>query len=235
MKTLVISDIHNKHKVAQRIIESVAHDQRVFLGDYFDDFGDKPSDARDTAIWLKNVEGIKIMGNHDLPYCWGDNPNLACSGYTVYKRIAINDVLDIYDWNKMVGFALVDGWLLSHAGFQPAMLALTDGKLDIPKMEEEWIKAKIAANNGTRHTWHKVSRYRGGRDATSGPFWCDWREFRPTEGVNQIVGHTPDILPRCDNSYLSTNHCIDTHLHHYGMIDDGAFLRYLTPDSFFTK
>ena len=235
MKNLVIPDVHNKHVIAQRIIESAPHDQITFLGDYFDDFGDKPDDVRATAHWLKKITGKKIMGNHDLSYRWWTNQSLACSGHTGAKRLAINDVLDKQDWDAMVAYVVVDGWLLSHAGFQPQLLPMLDGQINETTLAETWEKCVASLHNGMRHPWAKVSRYRGGIDAVSGPFWCDWREFMPTENVKQMFGHTPDTLPRYERGYKTETYCIDTHLHHYAIIEDGAVTVHTTPPKFFKK
>ncbi|KAF6244438.1 hypothetical protein C6989_09210 [Nitrosopumilus sp. b2] len=51
-KTLIIPDIHNDYNTAKKLSQENPH-KIVFLGDYFDDFGDKVQDATNIAKWLK--------------------------------------------------------------------------------------------------------------------------------------------------------------------------------------
>lgn len=52
MSTLIIADLHHYTENADRWLESQQFDRVIFLGDYFDDFGDNVNDARRTARWL---------------------------------------------------------------------------------------------------------------------------------------------------------------------------------------
>ena len=43
------------------------------------------------------------------------------------------------------------------------------------------------------------------------------KSFEPITGIRQIVGHTPGHEVR----YKKGDVCLDTHLHHYGLLEDG--------------
>ena len=233
MTTLIIPDVHNKHRVAQRIIDSETSDAVVLLGDYFDDFGDSPDAVQATAEWLKAtllLDGITgVMGNHDLPYRWPGNSALYCSGFSQHKAQAINSVVAKEDWDRLQCFHKVDGWLLTHAGLSSEM----------PVADKKNADACVdAAARHKQHPWLLVSRFRGGLSNVSGPFWQDWRETMVTQ-QNQIFGHTPDHQPRTREATISGKlyHavCIDTHLHHYALLTDGDLSVKQTPVDFFSK
>ena len=81
MRTLVISDVHNRIIRAQSIIDKVPHDKLVLTGDYFDSYGegaDAAEYARNTAVWLKekilhNPKAVALLGNHDTSYIFDNN------------------------------------------------------------------------------------------------------------------------------------------------------------------
>ena len=58
MKLLVIGDIHNRWQKAEKICEKFPNHKKIFIGDYFDDFGDdyrmdidsRPGDGTRTHI-----------------------------------------------------------------------------------------------------------------------------------------------------------------------------------------
>ncbi len=235
MTTLIIPDVHNKHRVAQRIIDSEKHDRVVLLGDYFDDFGDNPTHVQHTAEWLKACPHEKLMGNHDLPYRWPNNHALTCSGFSHPKSFAINSVMNAADWEKMGIYTYVDSWLLSHAGFAPEMIYYQP---DV--MKQAAVECLYAASHHKDHSWLHVSRVRGGLYKVAGPFWQDWREVAVTE-QNQLFGHTPDPAVRqrdwkpSMDSQLYHSVCLDTHLHHYALITDDKLEIRETPIAMFKK
>src|SRR4051812_1832567 len=106
MKTLILPDVHNRHELVEKIIKSVKPDQTIFLGDYFDDFGDDPHIIAETAHWftysVNQKNRIHICGNHDIHYWFADNPHVRCSGYDQFKSIAVNDIVQLKDWEKLV-------------------------------------------------------------------------------------------------------------------------------------
>jgi hypothetical protein len=58
---------------------------------------------------------------------------------------------------------------------------------------------------------------RGGPARYGGILWCDWNAFEPIKDLPQIVGHTPGREVR----YKGNSICLDTHLHHYGLLENG--------------
>ena len=53
MKYLILPDVHNRWEKVEKIIKSVKSDKVIFLGDYFDDFGDNPQIIADVADWYR--------------------------------------------------------------------------------------------------------------------------------------------------------------------------------------
>ena len=49
MKTLIIPDMHNKTAEAEHVIQKENPDRTVFLGDYFDSYGEGIEFAHETA------------------------------------------------------------------------------------------------------------------------------------------------------------------------------------------
>ena len=87
MKLIVIPDLHqapNLHEMEASIARE-APDQIIFLGDYFDQFGDTPTDAAQMARWLTasmaQTNRVHLLGNHDLPYAWPSAYAARCPGY----------------------------------------------------------------------------------------------------------------------------------------------------------
>jgi len=208
MKYLIIPDVHNRWEVAETIINKVKPDITIFLGDYFDDFGDNPGIVSDTADWFKESvykkDRIHLCGNHDAHYWFKDNIRTRCSGYEQFKSIAINDVLTRKDWEQLKFFHVLDGkWLLSHAGVHPVWIDpdsfkssnISSAKLSdvVGKLEYDSIQAtkNLYANGEHWFTYAGFSRSSRSR-SYGGLLWCDWtQEFSPIRGIHQIVGHTP--------------------------------------------
>jgi len=82
----------------------------------------------------------------------------------------------------------------------------------------EWAKnAENALMGGVAHPAFVAGMERGGPAKSGGILWCDWQSFEPITGIRQIVGHTPGHEVR----YKKGDVCLDTHLHHYGLLEDG--------------
>lgn len=54
MRTLIIPDLHHHMENAERWFATQGFERAIFLGDFFDDFGDGLEDAKHTALWLRN-------------------------------------------------------------------------------------------------------------------------------------------------------------------------------------
>lgn len=201
-KVLVIADVHHRTAVADAILAAEEPFSRaVFLGDLFDDFGDRPAEALATARWLKarltDPRLIFLRGNHDLPYAFPGNAALWCPGFSRSKAAATAEVLGPEHWERFTLCHFEGPWLLSHAGFHPSML---------PGLGPNWQKSvetdAAATLQALASPWRRHGeepppallawgRDRGGEAAVGGVTWLDWSRLEPIAGVHQIVGHTP--------------------------------------------
>lgn len=198
VKTLILSDLHLNYKIADKIIKCECPDKVVLLGDYFDDFGDTVADNVEMAHWLKNSMSISnrihLMGNHDIGYAM-PHRSYKCSGYTISKEYAINDV--IKDWTSLKLFTWVGPWLCSHAGIHNHLYN-RDG---IGYEFNTWLTntcdeaLKNAFENKPADTILRAGRIRGGIELFGGIIWSDAREFDGISGINQVFGHTPSSRP----------------------------------------
>lgn len=206
-KVLILPDVHNRIEVVEKIIKSVQPDLTIFLGDYYDDFGDDPNIIIDVAHWFKESvnkkDRIHLTGNHDVHYWFKNNRKLRCSGYDQFKSIAINDIVEKSDWEKLKFFYVLDGkWLLSHGGVHPVWIKpdsinskefvsanLSDVVEKLKYDSKDSVK-KFYANQETWFSYAGFSRCRYSRSC-GGLLWCDWNsEFKPIRGIHQLVGHT---------------------------------------------
>ena len=192
-RTLVIPDIHNDFARAEAYIAHLSgrFDRIVFLGDYFDNFGDTPEIVFGVAKWLQqSIEQpnrIHLVGNHDLAYL-APSDFTWCSGFEPDKLRAIAPVLNLLPRNQFHAAVAIDGWLLSHAGFLPCY-ASGRSAVSLAVWADSMLRQLFA---GGRPSLFEVGAARGGRAPVAGITWCDWeREFLPTEGIHQLVGHTP--------------------------------------------
>ena len=221
MRTLVIPDIHNKVVLAQRILDNNPADQRVFLGDIYDDFGDSPNIVREVARWHKeqlcDLRNVFLFGNHDMQYAFKGNAFLRCTGYSEAKGLAIKNVMALGDWALHRLYIMVDGWLLSHAGLHGSLFQdRTSSAFEfLPRQCDIAIGAAKAYSH---HPLINAGWRRGGRNSVGGLTWLDWDyEFQPIPGLRQLVGHTPHDTPQEKDG----NWCIDTYLKHAAIIEKG--------------
>lgn len=247
MKTIVIADVHNKIDQVETIIEAEGRDEKyAFLGDWFDDFNDSEEDARRTAAYLDNLasslnDNDFYLGNHDAWYLWPTVPGLRCSGNEYYKRREIQYNLHCGSyWDRVKLFGVEQGWLLSHAGFNPDLYRfwIEDNAGASPELRQK--DAKISCTDvlklGRVPDLLAAGRARGGPVPRGGVTWLDWnREFLPIRGVNQIVGHSRGARPRLNEKtteygeVLSSNWCLDCDMKYYGILEDGEFTFKETP------
>jgi len=209
MKTLIIPDLHHHIENAERWLSTQPFERVVFLGDYFDDFGDNVSDARKTATWLRRqietTEDIFLLGNHDAPYMFPENPQLYCPGFTKPKAAGIREILKPEHWKRLQLATVEQGWLLSHAGFHPSWIG------DIP-LNELTALCDISmrrAARGVPDPLFGAGHDRYGTQDIGGPLWLDWASLVPILGINQIVGHTPGSKVRAKVTPNSKNYCLD--------------------------
>lgn len=224
MKTLIIPDIHHHCEKAEKIINHELPNQTVFLGDYFDDWGDDYRLSIITAEWLasslERKNRIHLMGNHDISYAIRHS-SYKCSGYEIGKDYAINSILKETDWRKLKTHTWVGNYLCSHAGVHE-FFYLKYGKnkpfnVWLDKICHEAMENAYAGNPALPILRAGVSR--GGIENYGGIMWCDSDEFVGIKCVNQIFGHTPSEKPRWLNfgspssKKYSQNLALDNHGH----------------------
>jgi hypothetical protein len=195
MNLLIIGDIHTKHEKAERICQYYPDHRIIFIGDYFDQFFDSPECNADTALWLKqslkNPNRVHLRGNHDE--CYDPRVGVYCSGFSVEKKKAINEILSIDDWDCLKYFHYEYDWWFSHAGLtmdwhvHPMLEGPTTGTVQHIINDAITQQRSNSINNAI---W--ASSYaRGGSNKVGGILWEDWRDLKLISGVKQVVGHTP--------------------------------------------
>lgn len=220
MKTLILPDIHHRTHIADAIYNHVKPDNVVCLGDYMDDFGDGPVQAKATATWMRdkiNAGWTLLFGNHDLPY-FVPSSAFICPGFSKSKYNAAYMMSTEY-WGQMRFWTFVGPWLLSHAGLSEHWAHPIHG-LDKDYLTELERTISWEVSSGMEPAIVAAcGRSRGGGDLFPGCLWQDWYEFVPVRGVSQIVGHTPHLSPQLRIGKNSINIGLDTHLNHYAVIE----------------
>jgi hypothetical protein len=233
MKTIIVSDLHNRVDWVEPFLSGIDFDRVVFLGDYFDDFHDTSKDIINAAKWLKQSllhdNRIHLMGTHDMWYRFGvadmwhkiSNNFLKASGNTIKKSEIINKILTEADWNCIKLYHCEQEFLLTHAGVHPFILGGNEFRQIIrPAIE----KALVDVRDGRSNVWLNAGYVRGGIQPFGGITWLDWHyEFEIIPYLNQIVGHTELEIPEEKSTSLSRNYCIDTKNRHVGLLENGLF------------
>jgi len=213
MKYLVIPDIHNRIHNAEGLIKIMPDHQPVFLGDYFDSFGDTVEMASDTAKWLSWSIGqgrIHLLGNHDLPYRWRHQN---CPGFRPDKNEAIRREMSPAAWLQTKTHLIIQQeglrpLVLSHAGFTLSNLWSVSNVKDTLKggrsegirdfsvedhlkcIETQSSECIFRASYLGDHYWFNQGS-RMGEITPGGPFWIDKDDLAgPLPGIDQIVGHS---------------------------------------------
>jgi len=230
MRTLIIPDIHNQTENADHWLNTQKYDRVVFLGDYFDHFGDNVNDVRLTALWLrermKRRDDIFLLGNHDAAYLFRNSANFYCPGFTQAKANGIHEILSPEHWNRFQLAHAEQGWLMSHAGIHPSWIK----NPDIDQILERCRLAMNRAKNGALDPLFGWGIDRGGSQPFGGPLWMDWGSLIPISGINQVVGHTPGSDVRTNNTDSSLNLCLDVQYASRAALLDGGSLNVLKRD-----
>ncbi len=208
-RTLIIPDLHHHTENADYWMDSIPHDRVVFLGDFFDRYGDEAEDATRTAEWvsrqMERENAVFIFGNHDLPYRFHGDERVECPGFSPAKSDAINRVLKRKHWDRFCLAHSEQGWLLSHAGFHPAWMKGASQEAILARCDA----AMRLAREGCIDPILGMGELPRGIQKFGGPLWMDWCSFMPIEGISQIVGHSQDDEVRTIAAEGSINHCID--------------------------
>ena len=200
-RILILGDVHQSIHKVKYILAHESYDEVVFTGDFFDSFiYNTDSDVTETChCLLDHLEDKKfysVMGNHDLGYLY-NNQHLSCSGYSIDKQSLIDglfkkDKLAIR--NKFQWYIWIDDFLCTHAGLHPSHISPS---LDLDPegfshwMDNECKAADVALSSNQLHWFYQCGMARGGKFNKGGIVWLDFaQEFKPIDGLKQIVGHT---------------------------------------------
>ena len=209
---MIVGDIHTHYSKVERIIKKYEKTHKfVFMGDYFDQFGDTPELNASTAHWLKTQmeerpDWVYLKGNHDEIY--DPRTSCMCSGFSSQKKTAINEVMKVEDWDKLKYFHHENKWWFSHAGFTKYWFShpMKEGiTLENVQRTIDHAITSQRVGKGSNAIW--ASSYaRGGDHAVGGIVWQDWRDLELIPNFKQVVGHTPlkRIQAISDNMMNST-------------------------------
>lgn len=214
MRTLLISDVHERYDKLLRIEEDHFHkaDRVVMLGDFFDTYNPKGKVGL-IVTWLKgklyDPKFTICWGNHDAHYAF-QSKEFRCSGYNPTTQKLLAKEMSPDDWKQFKPFTTVGPFLVSHAGFCPDTIHLKD-------KADEALKAAFA---GLHHEFWGAGYARGGMQAVGGPVWLDWNfEFEPLPDQPQIVGHTVQTK---GVAIKQGSYCIDTGNRHVLWVDEST-------------
>lgn len=223
-RTLFIGDMHScRPEPVEALIDELEPDLTVFMGDYFDHFGDSLEATARMARWLAESleveDRIHLIGNHDLPYLTAGL--IGCSGYTDGKASCIYRQLDRERWRERshLFYWMEPGTLVTHAGISCSLLT----QEDVPyERVRQWLTREVKPawenledpDRSSLHPLWRVGKTRslGWGTGPGGLLWCDWdHDFEPVPGLNQIIGHTPGHGIRIKTGPDGgLNICIDT-------------------------
>ena len=228
-KILVIPDVHYKFGEVRRILsKEYDYDRVVFLGDFFDFWGDNEEDTQRCCFAFQNLfleleEKKKkfniLWGNHDLSYAWGyRNEYSICPGWNHRKSEASRQCMSQKDWNRFQWYLFIDDdILLTHAGLTNEFLKDGLNNNDIESLLR--LEARKAERSLLKNKFHW---FYGSIDNIGGILWnrpnMHKFKFSKIKGLRQIFGHTyQGIFSWCEDE----NYCIDTALKHYALINNG--------------
>lgn len=180
---LVVPDVHLKFNILYPIIKDVTSqnkvDKLVFLGDYFDDWGQQLNNKlyEETCDYLKKLNAeydcIFLLGNHDVPYITRNLQHY--SNHDPHTVSLCRETLLSLD--PMIAYAH-DGILYSHAGF-----ILEPDKFDFQIYdgtdERHHVRLMVYDSSSTQHL---------------SPLWLRpdmWQYEVRDQLPTQIVGHSP--------------------------------------------
>jgi len=224
MKTIIVSDLHNRVDWVEPVLSSIQYDRVIFLGDYFDDFNDTDEDITTVAEWLKlsltQKKRVHLMGTHDMWYRFPYNRFLMASGNTPRKSRIINGIINKEEWNTLLLDWYEQGFLITHAGLHPSFVKDNSYCRFIKPAIE---KALQDVGNGKINPLLDAGFARGGLQPFGGITWLDWYdEFEPVPYLNQIVGHTQLRYPEEKSIENSKNYCLDTKNNHIGILENNV-------------
>ena len=205
-RSIIIPDIHLRHKHVDTILSWETYDKAIFLGDIFHRYSDTVQENVEAAEWLKerldDPRNVFLWGNHDWAQrYWPENEWAFCSGCTESKSWAIKQVMKDGDWDKIKPYHVEHGILFSHAGLDPKLFdVLAKAGMDFPCpldlptitawLDLVWPQVVERYKVGSIHPLMEQGVDRGGLQSQGGMNWQDFGRHSPLEEVGQIVGHT---------------------------------------------
>lgn len=207
-----------------------AFDKIIFVGDYVDSFTVSNVEIKSNLLDIIDFKRklgdrvVLLLGNHDVQYIV---PNHICSGY---RPEAQHDLYQIFTENLSL-FTMAyevnakDGsnYLWTHAGVTSGWIETFNRALDnpsrkalIPIIEDHEPKSRKISEN-LNFAWElrleilfDVDMYSGGCQEWAGPLWVRPHKLNEhrINGINQIVGHTPQAT-------VWTNPVNDTTTHYF--------------------
>lgn len=189
MSTFVIADAHGDHQQILGLLRQVGivdGDKRIDANDHLviqlGDLCNCVGSSIDKDLWAldlvdRGVIDYFLVGNHEHPYFGGP----AFNGFHYHPEIA-HKLKTLESERRLRPAALVDGILITHAGFGTQWDVSTEGRgWDLA--EAEWRK------DPTGGLFSAIGYARGGITQFGGILWADWDE--PKRGnLRQLVGHT---------------------------------------------
>lgn len=254
MKYLIWGDTHLRTGLLEDFLKRKASefDGFIFGGDFFHQFGDTAKQNERMALFIKEkiltLPNVKIcIGNHDFchKHSIGNKTSRLtyCPGWTEEKDKLINNILKAEDWAQFKDYHLVDGWLISHAGFALAIYGHPIKGLDIEYLDIVINRAYDDLMARKLSYVFDVGFARGGYQPFGGHIWQCWSEIYPLEEQKQIVFHTPHDHPDCkyftddmgpneaykleqfgphiNQNYSSLTVDLDTNNRYYGVLNNG--------------
>lgn len=180
---LVIPDVHLKFNIMYPIIKKITSqnkvDQLVFLGDYFDDWGQQTNnklyqETCDALLKLKKEYNcVFLLGNHDVPYL---TRNL--QHYSNHDPQIVSLCRDtLLSLSPRITYKK-DGIIYSHAGF-----ISTPDDIDF----------RIFTNDNHDH-YVRLLTYEQHYYTNDNPLWIrpdEWQLSIQEDLPTQVVGHSP--------------------------------------------
>jgi hypothetical protein len=210
MKTLVWPDVHHRTRLLESFLAKSGDkfDKRIFLGDWFDAWNDRPDDAARTARLLAELmedsRNVFIEGNHDTAYRYG-TPVSLCSGFTFEKKRFIDNHLRHHHWKRFKLFEIEQGFFCSHAGLHPSTFEHPVLGIDIEHIKKFCDEAQDCCRANIWHPVYDLGKIYDGQCQYGGITWLRWSQFEPIPGLNQIVGHSIRDEPEVSYSRIKTS------------------------------
>lgn len=232
---LVIPDTHQNIQWVQSILakESPNASQVVLLGDYLDAKVPGAAAPSQTARYIASLPEqypdlpiTFLVGNHDLPYLY-DLQNDRSPDSPIPNPYSNGAYIPAYSQQvaphftpqflaRLEPFALVEGYLMSHAGLHTAHFP-TPSETALAALHQKLKAHLLKLPNERPPELAAIGTARRGLDPIGGIAWQDWfQEFEDSLPWPQIVGHT--LIDEPDKKGRSWN--LDTRNGSYALIQN---------------